>query len=466
MENSIFNADKISKAYIKLSLPLVFSMVVTLIYNLADTFFVAQTNDTDIVTGVSLGAPVFTMLMAFGNIFGQGGASLISRCLGEKDIERAKRISVFVFYITIIAGIGIAVIMMLARTPVVYLLGADEASFPHASAYYTYLTLGAPILMLSFIHSNLLRAEGLSRESMEGTVFGALVNIVLDPIFISTLGLGAGGAAIATIIGYGCADIFYIVMVVKKSQVLSLDIRLMKIAGRDLGQILMIGIPAAIVNLMQSVSVVMMNQFLLPYGNEKIAAMGIALKVSMIALLLLTGFAFGGQPLYGYYYGAGDRKKLKELLSFSLKFIIVTAIILTVLVFAAAPFLMGLFMKNAQIVADGTVMLRWQVITMVFVGVILLFTIIFQSFGKALGSFILSISRQGVILLAVMFIARMAAGYTGIIVSQAVADLITGGIAAVLFFLQLKKEFSDADQSDKKEVRGSDRRAVGDGQQV
>jgi multidrug efflux pump len=442
MENNIFNETKISKAYIKLSLPLVFSMVVTLVYNLADTFFVAQTNNTDIVTGVSLGAPVFTLLMAFGNIFGQGGSSLISRYLGEKKNERASRVSSFSFYITILLGIVIAVLMMLMRTPVVRLLGADEASFPHAMDYYTYLVIGAPILMLSFIHSNLLRAEGLSKESMAGTIFGALVNIVLDPLFISTFGMGAGGAAIATIIGYFCADVFYGVMVVKKSHVLSMDPRLMKIPGGDVKELLLIGIPSSIVNVMQSVSVVLMNQFLLPYGNEKIAAMGIVLKVSMIALLLLTGFSFGGQPLYGYYYGARDRRKLKNLLSFSLKFIIAIALILTAFVCLAAPLLMRAFMKDPQIVSDGTYMLRWQVITMVFVGVIMLFTIIFQSFGKALGSFILSISRQGIVFLVVLLIAKEADGYNGIVVSQAIADLITAIIAAVLFVLQLKKEFT------------------------
>ncbi len=160
MENEIFRESKISKAYIRLSLPLVFSMVVTLIYNLADTYFVAQTNDTNIVAGVSLGMPVFTLLMALGMI--------------------------------------IAIVI---------------------SNYYIYLAIGAPAAMLSFIHSNFLRSEGMSKESMMGTILGAVVNIVLDPFFISILG---------------------------------------------------IGIPAASVNLMQSVSVVLMNQFLLPFGNEKL----------------------------------------------------------------------------------------------------------------------------------------------------------------------------------------------------
>lgn len=441
METELFNESNIAKAYIRLSLPLVFSMVVTLIYNLADTYFVAQTNDTNIVAGVSLGMPVFTLLMAIGNIFGQGGGSLISRLLGQKDEQGVRRVSSFCFYATIWTGMVIAVVMMIFRTPLLYVIGADEETFAHASNYYTYLAIGAPAIMLSFIHSNLLRSEGMSKESMAGTVSGAVVNIVLDPIFISVLGLGASGAAIATVIGYLFADIFFVLIVAKKSRILSMNPRETKISRGHMGQILGIGIPASITNLMQSVSVVLMNQFLLPFGNDKIAAMGIVLKVNMIALLLLIGFAFGGQPLFGYYYGSGDKKRLSELLHFCLRFITAVAAALTAAVFLAAPLLMECFMKNEGIIRDGTVMLRWQVITMVFVGIVLLMTIIFQSTGKVVGSFILSVSRQGVVFLIALVIAYNALGYMGIIVSQAAADVLTALIALILFRKQLYREF-------------------------
>lgn len=441
MENEIFKNEKVSKAYIRLSLPLVFSMVVTLIYNLADTFFVAQTNDTDIVAGVSLGMPVLTLLMALGNIFAQGGASLVSRLLGQNDRQAIRRASSFCFYITIFIGIVIAVIMLVFRAPVLYVIGASEETFSHASDYYTYLAIGAPVTMLSFIHSNLLRSEGMSKESMIGTVLGALVNIVLDPIFISAIGWGAAGAAIATVIGYLCTDIYFVIIVVRKSSILSINPKEIGIPAKHVRQILIVGIPAAITNLMQSAGVVMMNQFLLPFGNDKIAAMGIVLKVSMIVLLLLTGFSFGGQPLFGYYYGSGDKKRLSELFSFCIRFISVIAVILTAAVCLAAPVLMRCFMSDPGIVSEGTLMLRWQVITMVFVGIILLMTIIFQSMGKAVGSFILSISRQGVVFLIVLLIAYNTVGYMGIIISQAIADFFTVIIAAILFRTQLYKEF-------------------------
>ena len=441
MENEIFNEPRVSKAYMHLSVPLVLSMVVTLIYNLADTFFVAQTNDTNIVAGVSLGAPLFTLLMAVGNIFGQGGSSLISRLLGQKDKEGVRHVSSFCFYATIFAGIIIGIAMLVFRVPLLYVIGANKETFAHASSYYIYLAIGAPAMMLSFIHSNLLRSEGMSKESMAGTIMGAVINIVLDPIFISALGWGAGGAAIATVIGYLCSDIFFAIIVVKRSKILSVSIKEFKIPAKHMGQIAGIGIPAAIVNLMQSVSIVLVNQFLLPFGNDKIAAMGIVLKVSMIALLLLTGFAFGGQPLFGYYYGAGDKKRLSELFRFCICFISIMAVFLSVVIILFAPNLMRCFMQNDSIISDGTLMLRWQVSTMVFVGIILLMTIVFQSLGKVVGSFILSISRQGIIFLIVLAVAYYTAGYMGIVVSQAIADAITAVIAVILFRKQLYNEF-------------------------
>ena len=220
-----------------------------------------------------------------------------------------------------------------------------------------------------------------------------------------------------------------------------MDPKKIKVSIQHMGQILGIGIPAAIVNVMQSASVVLMNQFLLPYGNEKIAAMGIVLKANMIALLILTGFAFGGQPMFGFYYGAGDKKRMRELFQFCLRFIGLISLGLTILLFLAAPLLMRSFMSNETIVADGTIMLRWQVISTLFVGIILLLTILFQSTGKVAGSFILSISRQGVVFLLVLIIAYHTVGYMGILVSQAIADVFTAVLAGILFYKQLYREF-------------------------
>ena len=440
-ENNIFLDAKTSRVYLRLSLPLVLSMVVTLIYNLADTFFVARTGNTDLIAGVSLCAPVFTFLMAIGNIFGQGGSSLISRLIGQNDIESSKRASSFCFYITLIAGIFTGIIMLIFREPILHLLGSDGMTHGYASDYYTPLIIGTPLVMLSFIHSNLLRSEGMAKESMIGTVGGALVNIILDPLLISTFGYGAAGAAVATVIGYAFSDIYFLIAVMHRSRVLSASPRMITIKPVYAAEIIRIGIPAALANVMQSFTAIMTNQYLLPYGNDKIAAMGIVLKVSMIALLVLTGFAFGAQPLFGFYFGSNDRKRLRELLRFTLCFILAVACVITILIIISAPMLMKVFVDDSNMIRDGALMLRLQVLTMPLVGIVLLSMIIFQSAGKALGSFVLSISRQGVIFFLALLILSHAAGYIGIIASQAAADMLTAIAAIILFQAQLRHEF-------------------------
>ena len=434
----VFDTDHLVKTYFSQALPLVLSMMVVLVYNMADTFFIAQTGNALLVAGVSLCAPVFTLLSAFGNIYGQGGSSLISRLLGKNDADGVRRVSSFCFYIAIATGVVLAVPMLLFRGPILQVLGASPDTLPHASEYYTVLAIGAPVQIVTMIHSNLLRCEGKAGLSTIGTSGGSILNIILDPIFISVLGWGAAGAAIATVIGYLASDVFFLIVVLRRSRSLSVDFRHKKVQGSELRSILSVGVTAAVTNLATSVTVIVMNQFLLPYGDEKIAALGIVLKVTMVAQLALVGFAFGGVPLFGYLYGAGDRTKLRQLLRFCTLFLGVLALVMTVLLFLTAPQLMGVFLQDAAIIADGTVMLRWQVAGTVFAAIVLLYTCLFQATGKALPALALSLSRQGVLFLLVLLVGVLVAGYNGFLAAQAVADLLSAALALVLYRVTMK----------------------------
>ena len=408
--DSFFDTKHLYRSYFKMAFPVVLGLVVTLVYNLADTFFIAQTNDTNLIAGVSLCAPVFTALMAFGNIYGQGGSSLISRLLGQQDGEGVKRVSSFCFYIALATGVVLAVLMTVFNQPLLTLLGADADTMPHAFQYYIVLVVCAPIMVLSFIHSSLVRCEGMSTESMIGTVLGAVINIILDPILISVVGMGAMGAAVATVIGYFCSVLYFLWLLHRKSHCLS---------G----------------NLMQSLCVIVVNQFLLPYGNDKIAAMGIVLKVNMIAQLVLTGFAFGGVPLFGYLYGAQRRAEMKKLVRFCLGFLCVLSLVLTAVLCLFASPLMGAFVKDAAMIATGAEMLRWQAASTVFAGIVLLLTVLFQAVGKVGPSFVLSISRQGVVFVAALLVCVKLFAYNGVLMGQAVADVVSALIALGLLVL-------------------------------
>ena len=426
---SFFDTKHLYRSYFKMAFPVVLGLVVTLVYNLADTFFIAQTNDTDLIAGVSLCAPVFTALMAFGNIFGQGGSSLISRLLGQQDGEGVKRVSSFCFYIALVTGVILAVLMTVFNRPLLILLGADNHTMPHAFEYYIVLAVCAPIMVLSFIHSSLVRCEGMSTESMIGSILGAVINIILDPILISVVGMGAMGAAVATVIGYFCSVLYFLWLLRKKSRCLSVNPALSRVSSGELRQILGVGVTAALSNLMQSLCVIVVNQFLLPYGNDKIAAMGIVLKVNMIAQLVLTGFAFGGVPLFGYLYGAQRQAEMKKLVRFCLGFLCALSLVLTAVLCLFASPLMGAFVKDTAMIATGAEMLRWQAASTVFAGIVLLLTVLFQATGKVGPSFVLSISRQGVVFVAALLVCVKFFAYNGVLMGQAVADVVSSLIA-------------------------------------
>ena len=433
MENELFEKAPIHKAYFKFALPVVFSMVISLIYNMVDTYFIARTGNTNLIAGVSLGAPVFTLMIAFGDIFGLGGSSLISRLFGEKKDEDGKRISVFCFYAAILFGILVTAVMLLFRMPILKLLGTDADTLPYAGQYYTYIAIGAPFIILALTPSNILRTEGLASESMIGSILGSVVNIVLDPLFIFTLGMGAAGAALATVIGNVFTDLFFVWVIVKKSKRLSIHPKLLHIHPAEFGQLLVIGIPASITNIMQSLGITLTNRYLLSYGNLKIASMGIVMKVNMICVLVLVGFAFGAQPLIGYNYGAKNKDRLKEILKFSYTFLGILSVTLASLLALAAPLMMRLFVKDTEMIATGVPMLRLQLAGMLFVAIVLVTTTTFQSAGKALGAFLLSISRQGVFLILTLAAGSALFGYYGILAAQACSDFLTALLAVFLF---------------------------------
>ena len=431
--SSAFDTERLIPTYFHLALPVVFSMVVTLVYNLADTFFIARTNDPMLVAGVSLCAPLFTALMALGNIYGQGGSSLISRLLGGGDRESVRRVSAFCFYLALLTGAVIAVPMLLLRRPVLGLLGASANTLAHAEAYYAVIVAGAPLVILSFIHTNLMRSEGMSMPSMICTVSGSLLNIALDPIMISGLGWGAQGAALATVLGYALTDGLCLFFVRKRSAALSVDVRRVRVDRAELRQIFGVGFTAAITNIATSACMVLMNQFLLPYGDEKIAALGIVLKITMVVQLILVGFSFGGVPLFGYLYGAGAREKLRRLLRFCTGFLCGLALLESALVFLFASPLMRAFIDDAAIISDGAAMLRWQIAGMAFCAIVLLYTCLFQACGRAAQALILSLSRQGILFVVVFAAATAIAKYDGFLVSQPLADAISAALALALY---------------------------------
>jgi putative MATE family efflux protein len=440
MENELFEKAPIPKAYMKMALPVVMGMIVTLIYNLVDTYFIALTGNTNLIAGISICAPLFTLLLAIGDIFGIGGSSVISRLLGMQEHDNARKKSAFCFYAAIITGVVFTVLMLVFKKPVLTLLGASPEIYEYANGYYSWLILGSTFVIFSLVPSNLLRAEGMSMESMVGSVIGTVVNIILDPVFIFGLGLGAAGAALATVIGYIVTCGFFVVIIVKKSNVLSLDIKELSLDAATFGSVFAIGLPSSITNLMQTIGITMTNRFLQPYGDSNIAVMGIVLKIVNIALLVIVGLSFGGQPLIGYNYGAGMKERLKKIIGFGMMVTGGTGVTFLILLSIFANLLISRFLSAPELIEMGSKMLRWQLIGMPFMGICLIVIVTFQSTGKAVGAFILSACRQGIVFLPMIIILSKSFGLDGVIAAQFASDIFTTIVAFGLFRASLWKE--------------------------
>ena len=436
-ENNVFEQGKPLKTYLTLAMPVVVSMLISVVYNIADTYFISATQNTQLVAGISLCAPIFTILMAFGNIFGQGGSSVISRLFGRQETEATKAVSSFCFYVSIVTGAVIGIIMLLFPYQLLVLLGAGTDTIDYARPYYLTMAVGAPFVVANFIHMNLLRSEGMATQSMIGSVSGLLLNVILDPIFISGLGWGAFGAALASVLGYIFSDAFLLVIVLKKSKILSVDPRLVVIKREHVGQIFGIGISAAVTNWMSSICLIITNHFLLAYGSNEIAAMGIAQKVIMVPLLISTGLVFGSAPIVGYYYGGRQYARLKTMLKMILSVVAGVTLLMSLIVFIAATPAVRFFMTDAAVVSSGALMIRWLAVTLALAAFVSLTTVCFQASGLAVEALVISVCRQGIVFLAVIFAANAIAGYTGVLASQAIADVISAMIAWIV----LQKRF-------------------------
>lgn len=315
--DSIYYLEKapISKAIAHMSIPMILGMVVSIICNITDAYFIGMMNSTPMMAGVTLAMP-FTaiLLMAFGNIFGIGGGTYIARLLGENDIEGSKKASSVNFYFSLLTGLLVAIIGLLLISPILQMLGAGGDTWEYTREYLMVFVLSAPIIITNFMLIQTVRGEGASKESMIGMVIAVVVNIALAPLFIFTFGWGIAGAAWATVLGNLCSLIYYIWFLKKHSKVQSVAIQDCKPTLNMLANILKIGISAFLLDGFLLVSSVMFNNYSMLYGESVVAGFGIAQRTVQLADLIGMGLYMGVLPLLAYTYSAGNYIRLKEII--------------------------------------------------------------------------------------------------------------------------------------------------------
>lgn len=368
-ENELMSSLPVPKAVAKMAIPSVISSLVTVVYNMADTFFVGQTGDPLQVAAVSLTNPIFILFMAFANMFGMGGSAAASMAMGEKNEKRMKQVSAFVTYASLIVGVALAVILMVFMTPVLNMFGANEQTFLYAKGYTFHIAYGAPFIIWSAAASFVVRAEGASKEAMIGILSGVCVT----------------------------------------------------------------GLPTAVFSMLMSVSTIMLNQILVAYGNAPVAAIGIVFKANMFITFLQMGLANGVQPLLGYNYGSGDHKRFVSVERYTKKCCVIVGILATALFFVLREPIIRLFISDGKVVYYGVKMLIAYMLSGPVIGLLFVNMNCMQSVGNSFPATILSVMRQGLLLIPLLYLLNACMGLNGVIYGQALTDYAAVILSAVLW---------------------------------
>lgn len=440
-----FRSGKVSTAVFQNAIPAMIAMLMVLIYNVADTFFIAQTDDALQVAAVSLCTPVFLLFMSVGTLFGLGGTSVISRAMGEGKTEYAKKVSSFCMWGCVAVGVAMSVLFWVFLEPILRFMGASADTWDFAKSYLMIVTGCGPFVLISNCYSNVLRAEGRSTEAMMGTLIGNLLNVILDPIMISGFGWQIEGAAIATVIGNVAAAVYYLLYFRKGVSMLSIHPKDFTLKDGVCKNVLVIGIPASLASLLMSVSQIIMNSRMAQYGDMAVAGIGVAMKVTMMTGMVCIGLGQGVQPLLGYCVGAKDWQRFRKVLRFSLMFALSLSVVLTGSCYLFAEQIVHAFLSDAAAFEYGLSFSRILLSTSVLFGVYYVLTNDLQAMGAATPSLIINLSRQGIIYIPALFLLEALIGVNGLIWAQPVADVLSLLLAVVLYVPKYRSMIGKAD---------------------
>ena len=437
----LFEEAPLGRAVMTLAIPTVISSLVTVLYNLADTYFVSMLNDSVQNSAVTLAAPVMLAFNAVNNLFGVGSSSLMSRSLGCRDYDTVAKSSAFGFYCSLICGLLFSLLCFVFRTPLLYLLGADADTFEATNQYMFWtVCLGAAPTILNVVMAYLVRSEGSAMHASIGTMTGCLLNIVLDPIFIMPwgLGMGAAGAGLATFISncVACAYFFVLLAVKRGRTYVCINPGKLSFEGRIVRSVCGVGIPAAIQNLLNVTGMTILNNFTSNYGANAIAAMGICQKLAQVPMYASMGFSQGVMPLVSYNYSSGNIKRMKGGVRIALIVCLAIMSVVTVLYVAFPAFFVRLFMHDEAVVGYGSRFLVGLSLAQPFMCVDFMAVAVFQAVGLGRNSLIFAIMRKIVLEIPAIIVLNMLFPLYGLAYAQLVAEVVLA-VAAVVVLTRL-----------------------------
>ncbi|MDR0720399.1 MAG: MATE family efflux transporter [Treponema sp.] len=419
-------------AIIRLALPMVAAMLAQAVYNMTDMFFIGQTGDPNMVAAVSLVFPLFMVSQALGNVFATGGSSYISRLLGAKKIDEARHTSSVSFYCSFVIGLLLAVTLFIVKTPALYLIGASEGTFAHTNGYFSVVNIFMPIAVAGMVLSGQMRSEGATNKAMHAMLIGITINIVLDPILILWFGWGTAGAAWATVTGQAASFVYAIRYFLSKKTVLSVKPADCRPSKTMWLQIFAIGIPAGLSNIIMSVSGILGNRIAASYGDFVIAGIGVQMRVASLYFMLVFALVQGWQPFAGFNYGAKNYNRLRRGFKLTMIYATVLCVAGSFILRFSGPAFIRFFIDDGPTIEAGQAMMHTFVWGLPFVGSQVTLMVSFQSFGKSIQAMIITLGRQLLFYIPLLYLLNHFFAFNGFIWAQPAADILTTGIALIL----------------------------------
>lgn len=427
----------IASALIKLGIPTMLGMLISALYNAIDAYFVGGLGMSQ-MGAVSVVFPIVQIIIGLGMMFGAGASSYISRLLGKGDIEQANRTASTALFSGLLVGVIVIVGIMVFLEPVLTSLGSTETILPYAMAYAKIYVPGAIINVFTVMMNNLLTAQGATKFTMIAMLSGSIANVILDPIMIYGMDLDIEGAAIATVISLCINMAIYIGYIVKKKGVLRFSIKNITPSKTIYTEVLKIGIPVLLFQLLASAAMGSINTASKPYGDYAVAAMGAVTRVMTVVTYVVFGFLKGFQPFAGYNYGAKKFDRLKKSIKLCMTWTTVFCVIAAIVLVIFANPIVSLFGTDAEMVGLAENALRLNAVLFITFGFQMVYASLYLAIGKSLVGSILSLSRQGIFFFPLIFVLPRLLGLTGVIWVQPMADLLTT-VLTIIFAVKINR---------------------------
>ncbi len=428
----MLRSGKFGMMVAKLCVPSILVMLVMVIYHMADVFFIGQTGDPNKVAAVTLAAPMFSILSGLGVLLGNGGCTAISLALGRGEYDRIKKTSAFVIWGALGIGVIFAVVVLSLLRSICAVLGADHSTEAFTAEYLRVIAMGAPVIMLTNVVPALIRADGSTTDSMIGNMIGTMLNIALDPLLITTFGLGVSGAAIATVAANVVSLAYFAYFFRTKGKIYTVSPKHLSLRREIVAPVLSLGLPMSIATILGSVSTAVANNLMMAYGAVAVSGQSVAARIGQIISMVVLGICMGMQPAISFNYGAKNLSRLTDILKKTTGLAVIAGTVLSALCLVFRDPLLNAFLNDPDVLAVGRVCLLASIVIGPFLGFYQICTTYLQASGKSKQAIVVSLLEKGLVYLPVLFLMHLLFGMNGIIFATTVTTVISA-VAALAF---------------------------------